>query len=128
MVRRHVGVVGEVLLLSLIAGFVLLRYMTTNSRLAGAICSAAGVPRATAPSEALKPNFTTSNVLLNPLVLGAPEARSVDRGATLAMQCAICHGSNRTGQVDTPDLEGQPAAAIYKQLRDFKAAARTKAR
>jgi cytochrome c553 len=43
------------------------------------------------------------------------------------MQCAICHGSNRTTQVDTPNLEGQPAAAVYKQLRDFKAAARTNA-
>jgi cytochrome c553 len=43
------------------------------------------------------------------------------------MQCAICHGSNRQGQVDTPNLEGQPAAAIYKQLRDFKGAARTNA-
>jgi cytochrome c553 len=43
------------------------------------------------------------------------------------MQCAICHGSNRQGQVDTPNLEGQPAAAIYKQLRDFKVAARANA-
>jgi hypothetical protein len=33
--------------------------------------------------------------------------------ATLAMQCAICHGP--------------PAAAFYKQLRDFKTGARTNA-
>lgn len=45
----------------------------------------------------------------------------------LAMQCAIYHGANRLGQVDTPNLEGQPAAAIYKQLRDFKVAARANA-
>jgi cytochrome c553 len=125
-----VGVIGAVVLLSLIVGFVLLPYTTTNSRLAGlwdAICSAAGVPRATPPSEAVKPNFTTSNVVINPQMFGAPDTRSVGRGATLAMQCAICHGSNRTGQVDTPDLEGQPAAAIYKQLRDFKTTARTNA-
>jgi cytochrome c553 len=47
--------------------------------------------------------------------------------ATLAMQCAICHGPIRQGQVDTPNLEGQPAAAVYKQLRDFKTGARTNA-
>ena len=124
-----VGVTGAVVVLSLIAGFALLPYAGTNSRLTGiwdAICSAAGVPRATAVSEAAKPDFTTSNVVMNSQMF-APDARSVGRGATLAMQCAICHGSNRQGQVDTPSLEGQPAAAVYKQLRDFNAEARTNA-
>jgi cytochrome c553 len=125
-----VGIVGAMVALSLIVGFVLLPYAATNSQLTGlwdAICSAAGVPRATAISEPVKPDFTTSNVVMNPQMFGAPDTRSVGRGATLAMQCAICHGSNRQGQVDTPNLEGQPAAAVYKELRDFKAAARTNA-
>ena len=124
-----VGITGAMVVLSLIVGFALLPYAGTNSRLTSlwdAICSAAGVPRATVVSEAAKPNFTTSNVILNSQMF-APDPRSVGRGATLAMQCAICHGSNRQGQVDTPNLEGQPAAAVYKQLRDFKAAARTNA-
>src|ERR1700709_2734909 len=124
-----VGITGAMVVLSLIVGFALLPYAGTNSRLAGiwdAICSAAGVPRATAVSEAAKPDFTTSNVVMNSQMF-APDTRSVGRGATLAMQCAICHGSNRQGQVDTPNLEGQPAAAVYKQLRDFKLAARTNA-
>ena len=125
-----VGVVGAVALLSLIVGFVLLPYAGTNSQLTSlwdAICSAAGVPRATVTSETAKPNFTTSNVVMNPQMFGQTDTRSVGRGATLAMQCAICHGSNRTSQVDTPNLEGQPAAAVYKELRDFKAGARTNA-
>jgi cytochrome c553 len=124
-----VGVTAAMVLLSLIVGFALLPYAGTSSRLTSlwdAICSAAGVPRATVVSEAAKPNFTTSNVVMNSQMF-APDARSVGRGATLAMQCAICHGSNRQGQVDTPNLEGEPAAAVYKQLRDFKAAARTNA-
>ena len=124
-----VGVTAAMALLSLIVGFALLPYAGTNSRLTSlwdAICSAAGVPRATAVSEVAKPDFTTSNVVMNSQMF-APDARSVGRGATLAMQCAICHGSNRQGQVDTPNLEGQPAAAVYKQLRDFKLAARTNA-
>ena len=125
-----VGITGAVVVLSLITGFVLLPYAATNSQLSGlwdAICSAAGVPRATVTSETAKPNFTTSNVVMNPQMFGAPDTRSVGRGATLAMQCAICHGSNRQGQVDTPNLEGQPAAAVYKELRDFKAGARANA-
>jgi cytochrome c553 len=125
-----VGVVGAVALLSLIVGFVLLPYAGTNSQLTSlwdAICSAAGVPRATVTSETAKPNFTTSNVVMNPQMFGPTDTRSVGRGATLAMQCAICHGSNRTSQVDTPNLEGQPAAAVYKELRDFKTGARTNA-
>jgi cytochrome c553 len=124
-----VGVTGAMVVLSLIVGFALLPYAGTNSRLTSiwdAICSAAGVPRATAVSEAAKPDFTTSNVVMNSQMF-APDARSVGRGATLAMQCAICHGSNRQGQVDTPNLEGQPASAVYKQLRDFKVAARSNA-
>jgi cytochrome c553 len=125
-----VGITGAVAVLSLIVGFVLLPYAASNSQLTNlwdAICGAAGVPRATATSEAAKPNFTTSNVVLNSKMFSAPDTRSVGRGATLAMQCAICHGSNRVGQVDTPNLEGQPAAAVYKELRDFKVAARTNA-
>src|SRR6202165_5712185 len=125
-----VGVAGVMVMLSLIVGFVLLPYAGTNSQLTSlwdAICSAAGVPRATVTSETAKPNFTTSNVVMNPQMFGPTDTRSVGRGATLAMQCAICHGSNRTSQVDTPNLEGQPAAAVYKELRDFKVAARTTA-
>ena len=125
-----VGVTGAMALLSLIVGFAVLPYVTTNSRLTSlwdAICSAAGVPRATVASDAPKSTVVLSNVVINSQMFGPPDARSVGRGATLAMQCAICHGSSRQGQVDTPGLEGQPAAAVYKQLRDFKVAARTNA-
>ena len=124
-----VGITGAMALLSLIVGFVVLPYATTSSQLMSlwdAICSAAGVPRTTIVSEPAKPDFTTSNVIMNSQMF-APDARSVGRGATLAMQCAICHGSNRQGQVDTPNLEGQPGSSVYKQLRDFKVAARTNA-
>ena len=125
-----VGITGALVVLSMIAGFIVLPYATTTTSFAGiwdAICSAAGVPRATPQSETAKPDFTTSNVVMNAQMFGPPDTRSVGRGATLAMQCAICHGSNRQGQIDTPNLEGQPAAAVYKQLRDFKLGARTNA-
>jgi cytochrome c553 len=123
-----VGVTGALVVLSLIAGFVLLPYATTSVQFASlwdAICSAAGVPRATVSSEVPKPDAITSTVVMNSQMFGPPDTRSVGRGATLAMQCAICHGSNRQGQVDTPNLEGQPVAAIYKELHDLKTGARS---
>jgi cytochrome c553 len=125
-----VGVTAGVVVLSIIVGFVLLPYATTGAPFASlwdAICSAAGVPRATVNSEPSRPPAVTSNVVMNSQMFGPPDTRSVGRGATLAMQCAICHGSNRQGEVDTPNLEGQPAAAVYKQLRDLKTGARTNA-
>jgi cytochrome c553 len=125
-----VGVTGAMVVLSLIAGFVLLPYATTSVQFASlwdAICSAAGVPRTTVSSETPKPAAVTSTVVMNSQMFGPPDTRSVGRGATLAMQCAICHGSNRQGQVDTPNLEGQPAAAVYKELHDFKDGSRTNA-
>ena len=125
-----VGMTGAMVVLSFIVGFVLLPYTETNAQLSSlwdAICSAAGVPRTRVVAETPKPTNVTSDVVMNSQMFGAPDKRSVGRGATLALQCAICHGSNRQGQVDTPNLEGQPAAAVYKQLRDFKAGARTNA-
>ena len=125
-----IGIAGAMVGLSLVVGFVILPYATTNTSFASlwdAICSAAGVPRATAISELPKSTIITSNVVMNPQMFGSTDTRSVGRGSTLAMQCAICHGSNRQGQVDTPNLEGQPAAAVYKELRDFKAGARANA-
>ncbi|MET0969700.1 MAG: c-type cytochrome [Tardiphaga sp.] len=126
-----VGTVAGLAVLSLIAGFLVLPYATTDARSASvwdAICSAAGVPRATAPpTSAVAPSFKTSTVVMNATMPGPVDARSVGRGATLAMQCAICHASGRQSQPDTPNLEGQPAAAVYKQLRDFKSGARVNA-
>jgi cytochrome c553 len=125
-----VGATAAVVVLSLIAGFILLPYATTNAKFASlwdAICSAAGVPRVTANSETVKPTAKMSDVVLATQLAGPVDARAVGRGATLAMQCAICHASNRQSQVDTPNLEGQSTASIYKQLRDFKAGARTNA-
>jgi cytochrome c553 len=47
------------------------------------------------------------------------------RGKTLHKDCADCHGTS--GVIDTPDvpnLAGQAALYVYKQLRDYKAGTR----
>jgi cytochrome c553 len=118
-----VGATAAVVVLSLIAGFILLPYATTNAKFASlwdAICSAAGVPRVTANSETVKPTAKMSDVVLATQLAGPVDARAVGRGATLAMQCAICHASNRQSQVDTPNLEGQSTAS-EKDILDIAA-------
>jgi cytochrome c553 len=127
-----VGVTAGLAVAFFIIGFLILPYTEAGAKFAGiwdAICSAAGVPRTSAASgQVHKAAFRTTDVVFAADLPAAADASAIGRGATLALQCAICHGSNRPSQqVDTPDLAGQPAAAIYKQLRDFKSGARVNA-
>lgn len=116
---------------SLVFGFVLLPVM--QGRAAGvdafeAICRALGIapgsPSARQPASDAKAQPTTrvawSADLMNAL------GKSSGAGASAAGTCAACHG--RDGRaVDVkayPDLAGQSAAAIYKQLHDFSSGSR----
>jgi cytochrome c553 len=117
---------------SVLFGFVLLPVI--QGRGAGldawtSICRALGIapgsPAAQQPTSDAKAQPTTrvawSAGLMDAL------ARSSAAGAELAPGCAACHG--RDGRsVDPklyPDLAGQPAAAIYKQLYDYKHGSRS---
>jgi cytochrome c553 len=91
----------------------------------GAICRAAGVPLVAKPAQA--PAVIASSVVVNQQMLGTPSAVSIGRGATVAHKCAICHGAEGMSQADTPNLAGQFATAIYKELQDFKSGARSNA-
>ncbi len=90
-----------------------------------AICSAAGVPaRRGTPSEAAAGG---SRVVVVSGMLDRPPADAVGRGATIAQQCAICHGPGGVSESQFPNLAGQYASAVYKELRDFKSGARSNA-
>jgi cytochrome c553 len=127
--RTAVGVTVLVFLLSALTGFILLPLAQPQLQLAGlwdAICSAAGVPRGTNSAEApaAKP---ASNVVLTSSMLAHPSQQSIGRGATLAQRCAICHGPTGISRADSPNLAGQYAAVIYKELSDFRSGARVNA-
>ena len=85
------------------------------------ICSATGVAARFRP-PALPANdlISASNVIVTPAMMAPGDAQSIGRGATLAMQCTMCHGARGMAPADAPRLAGQAGAAIYKQLRDFK--------
>jgi cytochrome c553 len=60
-------------------------------------------------------------------MLPTATARSIGRGGTLALRCTMCHGPRGVSDARTPNLAGQYAPAIYKQLLDFQSGARTNA-
>jgi len=123
-----IGATAVVLVVSAVIGFVALPYAQPDLRLAGlwdAICSAAGVAAPAPPQEkAPGPVQKVSSVVVSNDMLAAVDQQSVGRGATLAHQCAICHGPTGVSRADSPSLSGQYAASIYKQLKDFKTGAR----
>lgn len=117
-------------ILSAAGGLIVLPYAKGKAGFAGlwdAICSAAGRPLATPSSVPPPLPFKTSNAVLTAMTLAHPSQQSIGRGATLAQRCAICHGPTGISQADSPNLAGQYASVIYKQLLDFRSGARSNA-
>ncbi|WP_233842656.1 c-type cytochrome [Dyella sp. 2HG41-7] len=130
------GSVGAVLLLfvfSAFVGFVWLPSAQDDALFKGllnAICSAAGAPRAwlSETSPPVLPKSPVSSVVLTPKMLGGrSNGTAIGRGATLALRCTMCHGARGVSAANTPNLAGQFAPSIYKELRDFQSGARTSA-
>lgn len=125
-----IGIAAGLFLLTAIGGFIVLPYAQPELKFAGlwdAICSAAGLPRRTALVTAGKVGPRLSEAVLTPTTLAKPSQESIGRGATLAQRCAICHGPTGISRADSPNLAGQYAAVIYKELLDFRSGARTNA-
>jgi cytochrome c553 len=125
-----VALVAAIAALSALFGFILLP-AAEGSQFAGiwnAICTAAGVTRAArAPETIVQPGYQTTKVVVTPVLSGAGDAESIGRGATLALRCTMCHGARGLSAANTPNLAGQYAEAVYKELQDFKSGARASA-
>jgi cytochrome c553 len=127
---RSVAIVAAILVVSAVAGFMILPLIQPNANIAGlwdAICSAAGAVKAPTNAAPIEPHFTVSSAVMTSDKWRAADAQSIGRGATLAHQCAICHGPTGVSRADSPNLAGQYASVIYKELEDFKTGARVNA-
>jgi cytochrome c553 len=125
-----VGVTGAIAVLAAFAGLIWLPLAQPELKLSGiwdAICSAAGVPRASPQGASQQPEFKTSGVVMTSEMLTRADQVSIGRGATLAQRCAICHGPQGVSDANSPNLAGQYAAVTYKELNDFKSGARVNA-
>jgi cytochrome c553 len=122
-VRRSVLALLALTIVSIAIGFLLLPRVHADFRAQGlwdAICRAAGVPASWggAASTAARGVRSTSVVLSE--ALGTRGEAGVGRGATLALQCTMCHGPRGMTQSGAPNLAGQYADVIAKQLLDYQ--------
>jgi cytochrome c553 len=85
------------------------------------LCRAAGLPVRDTKSD-IRPVAAAfpSDVVWTPQTEYVIKGGDAARGVTLAGTCAGCHGADGIGTTDQfPDLAGQPADALFKQLDDF---------
>ncbi|GLU34343.1 c-type cytochrome [Trinickia caryophylli] len=125
-----VGLTLGVAAAAILIGFVWLPSAQKDPQFAGiwnAICSAAGVPQKWLISTPETSRIKTSDVVLTPTTLANADSLSIGRGATLSLRCTMCHGPQGLSQANSPNLAGQYASVIYKQLKDFQSGARTNA-
>jgi cytochrome c553 len=129
-VVRSVGAVAAIFVGSVILGFMVFPLIQPHARASGlwdAICSAAGIVREPSSEKPVEPDFKVSSAVMTSDMLRGADAESIGRGATLAHQCAICHGPTGVSRADSPNLAGQYRGSIYKELKDFQTGARVNA-
>lgn len=89
-------------------------------------CTALGVAHPWKAVATLPPG-PHSDVVLTHRLLQPTTASDIGHGATLALRCTPCHGPTGISYANSPNLAGQYAVAIYKQLRDYESGVRTNA-
>ncbi len=126
-----IGVIGFVFG-SLVVGF----WVVPESQVPGldpwaTICRSLGVPgyaRSDAPpAPPPSPAVPVTNVSWTPASRSLLANASAERGSKIAAEiCVACHGTDGVGIAPNyPNLTRQSAAAIYKQLQDYKSGVRT---
>ncbi|HUI98519.1 MAG TPA: c-type cytochrome [Xanthobacteraceae bacterium] len=128
LVVASIALTAGIFVVTAVVGLIALPYLQPVAGAGGlwnTICAAAGLARPAAkPASAIEPAYRVSAVVLTSDMFRHPGAQSIGHGATIAQECAICHGPTGVSRADAPNLAGQYAAAIYKELMDFHAGAR----
>ena len=112
---------------AILAGFVWFPALQGAPDIWGAICSAAGLFTPAPDAAPVGPAGPVTQVVLTQTSWGRRDPEAIGRGATLALRCSMCHGSIGLSEANSPNLAGQYAPALYKQLADFKSGARVSA-
>ncbi|HST75471.1 MAG TPA: c-type cytochrome, partial [Acetobacteraceae bacterium] len=126
-----VAITAGIAVVAAAAGFIWFPSLDAGGRIQGvwnAICSAAGLVReAPAGADIVPATHKTSGVIVTSEMLQGASPESIGRGATLALRCTMCHGARGMSLANSPNLAGQYAAVVYKELQDYKSGARTSA-
>ena len=108
----------------LLVGFVVLPSVQGDYSAQGvwaSICRAAGVPADWSDGSKAKPAPIATNVVLERSMARAAKGDAIGRGATLALNCTMCHGSQGVSRSDAPNLSGQYPEVVIKQMHDYRA-------
>jgi cytochrome c553 len=122
IVRWSIAGLLALTVVSLLVGFVWLPSAHQDFSAQGLwdmICRAAGVPRQWAEEGAPKVSRST-RVVLTADMGRAGTGDAVGRGATLALQCSMCHGPKGISVAGAPNLAGQYPEVVIKQMLDYQ--------
>lgn len=125
--RWSVGSLVVLTLVSVLVGFVWLPSVHGDFSAGGlwdSICRAAGVPSTWAVASSDKPAPQATLVVLERAMVRPGANDAVGRGATLALNCTMCHGAQGMSASNAPNLAGQYPEVVIKQLHDYKAGKR----
>ena len=117
--------------LSILVGFVVLPSVHKDFTAQGlweSICRAAGIPASWSDRAATsKAGPLSTNVVLERTMARSGTSDSIGRGATLALNCTMCHGAQGMSVSNSPNLAGQYPEVVIKQLHDYKTGKRSSA-
>lgn len=128
--RRSVLALLIFTLACLLVGFVWLPSVQKDFTAQGlwdSICRAAGVPARWSGAAGGSVNQVASNVVLERSMTRVSGNGAIGRGATLALNCTMCHGAQGMSASEAPNLAGQYPEVIIKQLQDYKGGQRRSA-
>jgi len=129
--RWSVASVGVLTVLSILVGFIWLPSVHGDFTAQGiwaSICRAAGVPdNWSRADKATAENRASTSVVLERTMARTGSSGAIGRGATLALQCTMCHGAQGMSVSDAPNLAGQYAEVVNKQLHDYRRGNRSSA-
>jgi len=108
----------------LLVGFVWLPSVHADFTMQGlwaTICRAAGVPTTwSGEGSARRSDALSTRVVLEPAMARPGSTEAVGRGATLALNCTMCHGAQGMSVSNSPNLAGQYPEVVIKQLVDYR--------
>ncbi len=126
----HWSVISLVVLtvVAVLIGFVWLPSVHADFTAEGlwtSICRAAGVPATwTSGGSRNKAGSPSTDVVLDRDMTRVANSEAIGRGATLALNCTMCHGAKGLSVSDAPNLAGQYPEVVIKQLRDYQSGRR----
>jgi cytochrome c553 len=122
-VRSSVSALATLTVLAVLVGFIWLPSVQPDFGSAGlwaSICRAAGLPASWSAGRGLAAGPAATRTVLDRSMARARPDDAVGRGATLALNCTMCHGAQGISASDAPNLAGQYPEVVVKQLRDYQ--------